>query len=110
MKQIIGLKKLGPWKDEDKKETKTEDKVIPMYPDQPPKKIEIPEFLLEWQEQRYQEKIHQEKLRRKQIRDRKLRRIEIRHNIVSGIKLIILALFMAFGFWAWTVLLIILLG
>lgn len=110
MRQMICIKKLGPWKEEDKKETVTEDKVIPMCPDQTPKKIEIPEFLLDWQEQRHQEKLDQERLRRKQLRDKKLRRIEIISNIVSGIKLIVLALLGAFGFWAWIVLLIILLG
>lgn len=110
MKQMICIKKLGPWKEEDKKETVTEDKVVPMCPDQMPKKIEIPEFLLDWQEQRYQEKLNQKRLRRKQLRAKKLRRIEITHNIISGIKFTALALFGVIGVWAWAVLLIILLG
>lgn len=110
MKQIICLKKLGPWKDEDKKETKTEDKVIPMCPDQMPKNIEIPEFLLDWQEQRYQEKLNQKRLKRKHLRAKKLRRIEIIHNIISGIKLIAGALLGVIFVYAWAVLLIILLG
>ena len=109
MKQMICIKKLGPWKEEDKKETAAEDKIIPMCPNQMPKKIEIPEFLLDWQKQRYQEKLYQEKLRRKQLRDKKLRRIKIIHNIISGIKFVALVLFGAFGIWAWAVLLIILL-
>ena len=110
MKQMICIKKLGPWKEEDKKETVTEDKVIPMCSNQIPKKIEIPEFLLDCQEQKYQEKLYQERLRRKQLRDKNLRRIEITHNIISGIKFTAFALFGVIGVWAWVVLLIILLG
>ena len=110
MKQMICIKKLGPWKEEDKKETAADDKIIPMRSNQMSKKIEIPEFLLDWQEQRYQEKLYQERLKRKQLRDKKLRRIEITHNIISGIKLIAGALLGVIGVWAWAVLLIILLG
>lgn len=110
MKQMICIKKLGPWKEEDKKETVAENKVIPMCSNQISNTIEIPEFLLDRQEQRYQEKLYQERLRRKQLRDKKLRRIEITHNIISGIKLIAGALLGVIGVWAWAVLLIILLG
>ena len=50
MKQMICIKKLGPWKEEDKKETASDDKIIPLRSNQMSKKIEIPEFLLDWQE------------------------------------------------------------
>lgn len=103
MKKLLCLEKRGPWAGKNithNTETNYNPKVD----------LEIPNFVLEAQEQRYMDKKSKERLYKKNKYVKKKRRAEIRANAWEIVKLVLGMLLALVGIWAWLVLTIGLLG